>query len=95
MVENMEVLYAKLGRKQEAVENLQVEYGRLLSTLADVVAGRTAVSRVTIDTATLSWAVAPQPAEAVVETAEMAERIPGEDDPTPLATADDDNEIIS
>lgn len=55
----MDHLYAALGRKQDALDNLNDEYNRLLAVLGQVASGEIAPTRVSVDLAARSWAVAP------------------------------------
>ncbi|MFA5921168.1 MAG: hypothetical protein WC856_07735 [Methylococcaceae bacterium] len=52
-----EALYATIGRKQEELDNLNVEYDRLLSVLSGVVYGDIDVNLVAVDLKARSWSI--------------------------------------
>ena len=58
---NESQLYEALGRKQALIESQNLEYGRLLELLANVVSGNIAPERVTVDLVARTWKfVAPE-----------------------------------
>jgi len=56
----IEKLQIAVGRKQVALEELQAQTLNLLQTLADVVSGKTARSRVIVNLTAHSWDIAPE-----------------------------------
>ncbi len=56
----MNELYEALGRKQAALDAMNVEYDRLLSLLQQVVSGKISPGRVTVDTEKRTWACKPE-----------------------------------
>lgn len=53
-------LYARLGRQAVAIEQERASYDALLRTLADVISGKTAPSRVMVNLTAGSWNVCPE-----------------------------------
>ena len=53
-------LDAIIGRKQVELENLNLEYNRLLMVLGQVVSGEVEKDRVSVDLAARSWKVEPK-----------------------------------
>ena len=70
----MDELHAIIGRKQVELDNLKVEYGRLLGILYQVSTGEISTDRIGVDLQRLSWSVGPEkvPAVAVAAVAEVA-----------------------
>ena len=50
-------MYAVIGRKQTELDNLNVEYDRLLFILAQVLSGQLAADKVTVDIPGRRWTV--------------------------------------
>lgn len=48
-------MYAAIGRKQTELDNLNIEYDRLLSLLKQVLSGEIDACRVTVNTSSRSW----------------------------------------
>lgn len=58
--------YAALGRKAVELENLNLEYNRLLVVLSQVASGEIEKDRVSVDLAARSWKVEPKADDPVV-----------------------------
>ena len=50
-------MFAAIGRKQTELDNLHVEYNRLLSVLGSIAAGDVSADRVRVDLVARTWAV--------------------------------------
>lgn len=69
---NESEMYAAIGRKQTELDNLNVEYDRLLAVLSQVSSGEVVSARVSVDLSARTWAVAAveplaAPAEVTVQ----------------------------
>ena len=53
-------LNAMIGRKQVELENLNLEYNRLLAVLSQVTSGEIEKDRVSVDLTARSWKVEPK-----------------------------------
>jgi len=56
-------LYELVGRKQEAIENLQLEYAKLLNLVRWLKSGEATLDRVTVDGDSWNLAPAAKPVE--------------------------------
>lgn len=67
-MEDMERLYAALGRKALELEHLHAEYDRLLALLAGVLTGEIAPQRVRVDLEGRRWALEATAADTSLST---------------------------
>ena len=65
-------MYEMLGRKQEKLELLDVEYSNLLSILSKVAAGEIALDAIHVDLEKRSWAI-DVPPQAIIGESETVQ----------------------